>query len=148
MIWLLSTRGAGIAPTGEPGNETMIEGVHSVVYRPGIDVFAFGIDDRGIGEPGTFARGLQHISGYVYSYDGSAAETLFAQPDGIDLVIHYRADSGRRKRTFVDVIFIGNASVTIPSINEGVSRLIGVPFRVHIPAVDQLWQHVIDEADA
>jgi len=146
MLWILATRGASTKLRSSPYTETPIEGVHSVVYKPGIAVFAFTGGE--LWDPGTFARGLHRISGYVFSYHGLVAETLFASPDDIDLVIYYRADSGRRKRTITDVIFIGDATVTVPSVNEGVSELIGVPFRVQVPEGDDVWDHVVDEEDS
>ena len=52
-----------------------------------------------------------------------------------------------RKRTFFDVIFVGDATVTVPAQNSGFSTLIGVPFRVQIPLGESLSAHVSDTAD-
>ncbi|MFQ5495782.1 MAG: hypothetical protein ACE5EX_10425 [Phycisphaerae bacterium] len=94
---------------------------------------------------GTFSRGVHRITGLVLSYDGSAAETLFAIESDIDLLIRYRAGNGRKRlRTLTDVLFIGDATVVIPSINRGTPELIGVPFRVQIPETDKLSDHVSD----
>ena len=144
MIWILATRGASTKLRASPFTETTIEGVQSVVYKPGIESVPFAGDDQAAGELGTFGRGVHRVSGFVFSYDGSVAETLFAITDEIDLIVQYRAGGQRRKRTFADVIFIGNATVTVPSLNSGVSELVGVPFRVQIPAGETLAGHITD----
>ena len=122
MIWILATRGASTKLRESPFTETAIEGVQSIIYKPG-------------------------ISGFVFSYDGDAAEILLAIEDPIDLIIRYRASGQKRKRTLADVIFVGDATVTVPGVNTGVSELIGVPFRVQIPPGDTLADHVTDATD-
>jgi hypothetical protein len=97
---------------------------------------------------GTFGRGVNRISGFVFSYHGSVAETLFAITAGIDLVIRYRANTQKRKRTISDVLFVGDAVVTAPSLNSGVSELIGVPFRVQVPVGETVADHVADAVEA
>lgn len=148
MIWILATRGASTKLRSSPYTETMIEGVQSVVYKPGITPVPFSGSDTDDGEPGTFGRGLHRISGFVFSYDGSAAETLFAIDDEIDLIIRYRGNGQVRKRTLKDVVFVGDAAVTIPGLSAGVSELIGVPFRVQIPEGNTLADHVEDMVDS
>ncbi len=147
MIWVLATRGASTKLRASPFTETAIAGVHSVVYKPGVEPVPFAGDDGAAGELGTFGRGRQRISGLVFSYNGSAAESLFSITEEIDLIVRYRAGGQRRKRTFGDVVFIGDASVTVPSLNSGVSELVGVPFRVQIPAGETLAGHVTDVED-
>jgi len=146
MIWILATRGAATKLRASPFTETPIEGMHSVVYRPGIEPIPFAGDDAA--EPlGVFGRGVQRISGVLFSYDGSAAEELLGITAAIDLIVRYQAGGEDRKRTFSDVIFIGDATVTVPAVNTGLSTLIGVPFRVQIPLGETLAQHVTDAAD-
>ncbi len=147
MIWILATLGASTKLRSTPFTETAIEGVHSVVYKPGIVPVPFDGADTMEGELGTFGRGLHRISGFVFSYDGSAAETLFAMESDIDLIIKYRANGQKRKRTLSDVIFVGDASVTIPALNDGVSELIGIPFKVQIPEGEKLSGHITDAVD-
>lgn len=148
MIWILATRGAATKLRATPFTETTIEGVHSVAYKPGIEAVPFSGEDQTQGKLGTFGRGVYRISGFVFSYHGSAAETLFAVTAGIDLIIRYRANGQKRKRTLSDVIFIGDATVTVPALNAGISELIGVPFRVQIPSGETLAEHVTDVVDA
>lgn len=147
MIWILATRGASTKLRSAPNTETNIEGVHSVVYKPGIEPVPFTGSDTSEGELGTFGRGVQRLSGFLFSYDGSAAETLFAITDQIDLIIRYRAGGEKRKRMLQDVLFVGDATVTVPGLNTGVSELIGVPFRVQIPEGNTLANHVQDAVD-
>lgn len=147
MIWILATRGATLRLRLTPFTETDIEGVYSVVYEPGITPIPASADDDSAGPPGTFARGLHRISGFVMSYDGNVAETLFAVEDGIDLIIRYRANGQKRKRIISDVVFVGDATVTVPSINRGLSSVIGVPFRVQIPEGETLTDHVSDAVE-
>jgi len=147
MIWILATRGASTKLRSTPFTETVIEGVHSVVYKPGIVPVPFDGGDATEGELGTFGRGLHRISGFVFSYDGSAAETLFDMESDIDLIIKYRANGQKRKRTLSDVIFVGDASVTVPALNDGVSELIGIPFKVQIPEGEKLSGHITDAVD-
>ncbi|MEK6674835.1 MAG: hypothetical protein AABZ47_04175 [Planctomycetota bacterium] len=147
MIWILASRGATTKLRASPFTETAIEGVHSVVYRPGVEpVPVSGALPTG-GAFGTFSRGIQRISGFVFSYHGSAAETLFAIESGIDLLIRYRANKQRRLRKLKDVIFIGDATVMVSALNEGVSELIGVPFRVQIPEGEKLSDHIEDTVE-
>ena len=147
MIWILATRGASTKLRNNPYTETPIEGVHSVVYKPGIAPIAYTGQEGEWGPAGTFERGLRRISGYVFSYHGLAAETLLSIEQDIDLVIRYRANSEKRKRTLKEVIFLGDAVVTVPGLNAGISELIGIPFRVQFPEVDDFSDHVVDEED-
>lgn len=147
MIWILATRGASTKLRSPPNTETNIEGVHSVVYKPGIEPVPFTGSDTSEGELGTFGRGAQRLSGFLFSYDGSVAETLFAITDQIDLIIRYRAGGEKRKRMLQDVLFVGDATVTVPGLNTGVSELTGVPFRVQIPEGNTLANHVQDAVD-
>lgn len=147
MIWILATRGASTILRDSPFTETTIEGVHSVVYRPGIAPVPLGGGDATAGPVGTYARGVHRISGFVFSYDGQVAETLFAIESDIDLIIRYRANAAIRKRTLSDVMFVGDASITVPALNAGVPELIGVPFRVQLPESDKLSDHITDAVD-
>lgn len=147
MIWILATRGANIKLRDSPFTETPIEGVHSVVYQPGVQAVPHTGEDTGVGALGTFASGLHRISGVLFSFHGLVAETLLATTAGIDLVIRYRASDGHRRRTLTDVLFVGDATVTVPSLNDGLSALIGVPFRVQIAEGETVGQHVIDAVD-
>lgn len=145
MIWILATRGASTKLRNSPFTETVIEGVHSLVYKPGIEPVP--ADGNGGAALGTFLRGLHRVSGVVFSHHGSAAETLLGITAPIDLIIRYRADGSKRKRTLADVIFLGDAMVSFPTLSSGVSELIGVPFRVQIPEGEALAGHVVDAAD-
>jgi hypothetical protein len=147
MIWILATRGASTKLRSTPFTETVIEGVHSVVYRPGIEMVPYSGGQESSGALGTFARGLHRVSGFVFSYHGSAAETLLSITAAIDLWIRYRAAGQKRLRKLKDVIFLGDATVMFPSRNRGFSELIGVPFRVQIPEGETLSQHVEDTAE-
>ena len=147
MIWILATRGASTKLRAIPFTETAIEGMHSVVYKSGVEPVVFSGGDESEGELGTFARGLNRVSGFVFSYHGSVAETLLGITIEIDLIVRYRANKEKRKRTFADVIFLGDAVVTVPPVNTGVSELIGVPFRVQIPEGETLATHVLDTTD-
>jgi len=148
MIWILATRGASTKLRDSPFTETAIEGVHSVVYRPGVEPVPVSGAESGSGMMGTYVRGLHRIGGFVFSYHGSAAETLFSITAGIDLWIRYRADGARRLRKLKNVIFAGDATVTFPGQNRGLSELIAVPFRVQIPEGDTLANHVEDILDS
>jgi len=148
MIWILATRGASTKLRASPFTETTIEGVHSVVYKPGIEPVPFSGEDLTQGKLGTFARGVYRISGFLFSYHGSAAETLLGITTEIDLLIRYRANGQKRKRTLSDVLFVGDATVTVPALNAGVSELIGVPFRVQIPSGETLADHVTDAVES
>ncbi|MFQ5592286.1 MAG: hypothetical protein ACE5HE_14080, partial [Phycisphaerae bacterium] len=101
MIWLLAVRGASTKLRSAPYTETSVEGVHSVVYKPGIEPIAFMGGDTAEGELGTFGRGVHRLSGFLFSYDGSTADTLLAVTAPIDLIIRYRASGERRKRTLL-----------------------------------------------
>ena len=127
-----------------PFTETTIEGVHSVVYKPGVQPVALTEDpDRG-----TFDRGLHRISGFVFSYDGLSAKTLLGIIAEIDLIVRYRAPGEARKLTLSDVVFAGDAIVSFPPINRGVSTLIGVPFLVNVPEGDTLDDHLADAVES
>ena len=76
MIWILATRGAATKLRATPFTETAIEGVHSVVYKPGIAPVPFSGADASAGILGTFDRGLHRSSGFVFSYHASVAEAL------------------------------------------------------------------------
>lgn len=146
MIAILATRGAATKLRALPFTETVIEGVHSVVYKPGIEAIPFAGDSSA--EPlGSYGRGVHRISGVLFSYHGAVAETLLGITAGIDLIVRYRANGQKRKRTFADVVFVGDASITMPSMNTGLPALIGVPFRVQIPLGETLDTHVTDAAD-
>ena len=148
MISILATRGASTKLRASPFTETTIDGVHSVVYKPGIEPVPLSGEDLTQGKLGTFARGVHRISGFLFSYHGSAAETLLGITTGIDLLIRYRANGQKRKRTLSDVLFVGDATVTVPALNAGVSELIGVPFRVQIPSGETLADHVMDAVES
>ncbi len=148
MIWILATRGAATKLRTTPFTETAIEGVYSVVYKPGIEAVPFSGEEQAQGKLGAFGRGVYRISGFVFSYHGLAAESLFAVTAGIDLIIRYQANGQKRKRTLSDVIFIGDATVAVPALNAGVSELIGVPFRVQIPSGETFAEHVTDAVDS
>jgi hypothetical protein len=148
MIWIMATRGAATKLRASPFTETAVLGVHSVVYKPGVEPIPFAGDDADAGALGTFKRGLHRVSGVLFSYHGSVAEELLGMTAAIDLIIRYRGGGERRRRTLSNVIFVGDAAVTVPALSSGVSALIGVPFRVQIPASNTLAQHVIDEVDA
>lgn len=147
MIWILATRGVDTKLVVSPFTETPIAGAHSVVYKPGIQVVPYTGEDGTAGALGTFAKGLHRISGVVFSYDGSAAETLLGMTGEFDLVIRYRAAGEKRKRTISNVLFAGDATVTVPAVNTGATPLIGVPFRVQIPEGNTLAGHVTDTTD-
>ena len=149
MIWILATRGASTKLRAAPFTETVIEGVHSVVYKPGIEPIPFsGRDSSAEGERGTFTRGLHRISGFLFSHHGLAGENLLGIDEEIDLIIRYRASGEKRIRMLKDVLFVGDATVTVPAVNSGVSELVGVPFRVQIPEGATLANHVEDTVDA
>ena len=148
MIWILSVRGASTKLRDAPFTETAIQGVHSVVYKPGIEPVPFSGDDASQGPLGRYTRGLHRLSGIVFSYDGSAAETLFAIASPIDLIIKYRASGEKRKRTLSDVLFVGDATITVPTLSDGTSELIGVPFRVQIAEGETIGDHVADATDS
>ena len=142
MIWILATRGAsyfnGMA-------ETVIEGVHSLVYRVGVTPVA--CDGEGGCKVGEFKRVVQRVSGVLFSYHGSVAEELLVIDDTVDLEVRYRANLEHRKRTFSKVLFMGDAVVAFPALNTGVSELIGVPFRVQLPNNKRIGDRITDAAD-
>lgn len=148
MIWILTIRDAATRLRVTPFTETGIEGVHSLVYQPGIEPVPLTGQDATAGPRGTFGRGLHRVSGFLFSYHGSAAETLFAITDDIDLIVRYRANGQKRKRTLLDVVFVGDAEVVVPPLNAGVSEVTGIPFRVQIPEGGTLADHVADEVEA
>lgn len=148
MIWILATRGAATKLRASPFTETAIAGVHSVVYKPGVTPVPQDGSDTATGPNGTFARGVHRLSGVLFAYDGSAAETLLALTAGLDLLIRYRASGEKRLRTLKDVVFIGDAMVTFPAAGgSALPELVGVPFRVQIPEGETLAQHVADVAE-
>ncbi len=148
MIWILATRGAATKLRATPFTETAIEGVHSVVYKAGVEPVPFSGEDGEAGPLGTFGRGVHRLSGVVFSHHGSIAESLFGVTSGIDLLVRYQANGQKRLRTFLDVIFVGDATVTIPSLNTGRPELIGVPFRVQIPDSETLADHLSDSVES
>lgn len=149
MVLIVATRGVATKLRSSPFTETVIVGVHSVVYRPGVEPVPEDGTDAAAAANGTFTRGVQRIPGVLFAYDGSAAEALFALTAGIDLVIRYRASGEKRVRTLGDVIFVGDAVVTFPAAGGGaLPGLVGVPFRVQIPEGETLSEHVTDEAEA
>lgn len=148
MNWILATRGASTKLRLTPFTETTIEGVHSVVYKPGIAPVPLSGADTSEGALGTFQRGLHRISGFVFSYHGDVAETLLSITSEIDLIVRYRANTQKRMRTLSDIIFVGDSAVTFPALNAGESELIGVPFRVQIPEGSTLATHVTDAVEA
>lgn len=148
MIWILASRGASTLLRLSPFTEMVISSVHSVAYKPGIVPVPANGADATTGELGTFTRGLHRVTGVVFSHDGSAAETLLGIQSAIDLIIRYRSNGQKRKRTLADVLFVGDATVTVPSLNEGLPQLVGVPFRLQIPEGDTLADHVTDALDS
>jgi hypothetical protein len=148
MIWILATRGTSTILREPPYTETTIDGTHGVVYKPGITPIPCTGSDAQAGPLGTYSRGLHRAAGFVFSYNGSAAETLFAVEDRIDLIIRYRANGQARKRKLKDVLFVGDATVTVPGLGRGVSELVGVPFRIQIPETATLADHIEDTVDS
>lgn len=147
MLWILATRGASTVLRASPFTDTTIEGVHSVVYKPGIEPIPLTGEDATQGAFGTFTRGMHRAVGFVFSYHGSAAETLLAIESPIDLIIRYRANGQKRKRTLQDILFVGDATVTFPALNTGVSELVGVPFRLQLADGTKLGDRVQDVVD-
>ena len=99
MIWILATRGAATKLRLSPFTETPIEGVHSIVYKPGIEAVPLSGIDTSQGQRGTFTRGLHRASGLLFSYDGSVAEThARVWIKGDQLMLHHVA---RRRQTLV-----------------------------------------------
>ena len=62
--------------------------------------------------------------------------------------MRYRANGQKRVRTFDDVIFVGDATVTVPNVNSGTSSLTGVPFHVQIPLDQRMSDFFTDEVDS
>lgn len=147
MISLLAIHSAATKLRDAPFTETPIPGVHSLIYRPGVEPLPLAGDDAATGPRGTFARGLHRLSGVLFLHDGAAAEALLTTTDDLDLIIRYRTGHERRVRTFKDVLFAGDATVTIPPRNTGLSELVGVPFRLQIPEGETIADHVEDEGD-
>ena len=146
MIWILATRGASWFNGME---ETVIEGVHSVVYKVGVTPIPG--DGEGNGKIGEFGRGVHRISGFLFSYHGSVAEELLMVNESlntVDLEVRYRANGEHRKRTFSKVIFVGDATVPFASLNIGVAGLIGVPFRVQLPKNKDIDDRITDAIDS
>jgi len=144
MIWILATRGASWFDDQEV--ETVIEGVHSMVYKVGVTPIPG--DGEGNGEIGEFERGVHRVSGFLFSYHGSVAEELLSIDDTVTLEVRYRANGEHRKRTFTEVIFVGDATVTFLPLNTGVSKLIGVPFRVQLPENQTIDDRITDASDS
>lgn len=148
MVWILATRGASTKLRLTPFTETVVEEIHSVVYKPGVESIPNSGADANGAPLGTFARGVHRISGFLFTYDGSAAETLLTVESAIDLIVRYRGNGNqKRKRIFQDIIFAGDATVTVPGVNTGIPELVGVPFRVQIPVGDTIADHITDEAE-
>jgi hypothetical protein len=145
MNWILATRGAATVLRVSPFTETAIVGVHSVVYRPGVDLIPLYVGDA---TPlGSYARGLHRLAGVVYAYDADVAEALLGITAEVDLRIRYRARSGVRRRTIERIVFGGSSQVSFPAISEGLPPLIGVPFRAQLPSGTTLGDAVTDEAE-
>ena len=99
--------------------------------------------NQGLDSSTQLAAFVEHIAGEIED----VAEDLFAVTAAIDLIVRYRANGQKRRRTFADVLFVGAATVAFPNRNTGVSELIGVPFRVQIPEGSALADHITDEED-
>jgi len=148
MIWLLAVRKVSTKLVNSPFTESFIEGAHSVIYEPGVEVVAYTGAQGSEGDAGEFGRGINRISGMVFAYDGSAAEELFAIESEIDLKIYYTAGKNeKRVRTLKDIIFIGDAEVMVPGEHSGLGELIGVPFRVNFADGTKLADRVTDAAE-
>lgn len=132
----------------DPYTETAVNTAYGVVYGPSIEVLEKDPPDEG-----TFERGLHRISGHVFAVDNGVAETLFAITAAIDLIVRYTNDAGqKRKRTFSDVLFAGEALATEGLLREQArpaadAMLFGVPFVVQIRSDETIGDHVSDEAD-
>ncbi len=145
MNWILATRGAATVLRVSPFTETAITGVHSVVYRPGVDLIPLYVGDA---TPlGAYSRGLHRIAGVVYAYDGDAAEALLSIDAEVDLLIRYRARDGVRVRTIERILFGGAAQVAFPAVETEAAPLIGVPFRAQLPTGTTLANAIIDQED-
>jgi len=144
---MLSTLGARTKLRDAPFTETPVPTVQTLVYRVGVAPVPLS-GEEGEGPEGTFARGARRASGVLFTYHGSAAEELFGIDEPIDLIVTYRSGTERRRRTFADVVFVGDATVAVPSLNTGLPALVGVPFREQIPLGDTLADHIIDELES
>ncbi len=148
MIWLLAHRSMSTKLTDTPFTETPIEGGHSLVYVPGVEPIRYAGQEPPLGPLGTYGQGLHRASGFVFSYDGDAAEKLLAITVSVELIVYYLSNRNRhRKRRLLDVVFVGDATVRVPPSNTGLTDLIGVPFKVNIPENETLADHIIDETD-
>jgi hypothetical protein len=148
MIWLLANRGMSTQLLDEPHTATPIQGAHSLVYSPGVEPIRYAGNVSPQGPLGTYGRGLHRVSGFVFSFDGDAAEKLLRIEADIQLIVFYVAGRNEpRIRRFIDTVFVGDATISIPPLNVGVGELIGVPFKVNIPEDETLDDHIIDEVD-
>ena len=148
MIWLLANRRLSTKLLDSPYTETTISGAHSLIYSPGVEPIRYAGNVSLQGPLGTYGRGLHRVSGFVFSFDGDTAEKLLRIEDRIQLVVYYIAEENEHRiRRFLEVVFVGDAAVTIPPLNVGVGELIGVPFKVNIPEDETLDDHIIDEVD-
>lgn len=148
MIWLLAHRKMSTKLVAAPYTETTIDGAHSLVYSPGVEPIRYAGQEPPFGPLGTYGQGLHRASGFVFSFDGEAAEKLLGITDDIELIVYYlAAQNEHRRRRLVDVVFVGDATVRVPPSNTGVGDLIGVPFKVNIPEDETLADHIIDEAE-
>ena len=148
MIWLLAHRKMSTKLRESPYTETTIDGANSLVYQPGVEPIRNSGQTGSEYPLGTFRQGMHRASGFVFSFDGDAAEKLLGIEEAIDLIVYYIAGENRhRKRTFSDVVFVGDATVRVPPASTGLSDLIGVPFKVNIPSGETLADHISDEAD-
>ena len=148
MIWLLANRGISTKKLDGPYTETTVWMGHSVVYSPGVEPIRYAGNVSPQGPLGYYGRGLHRASGFVFSFDGDAAEDLLRIDYRIQLVIYYIAGTNQyRIRRFLETVFVGDATVTIPPLNTGIGELVGVPFRVNIAEDETLDNHSIDEVD-
>jgi len=148
MIWLLAHRGMSTKLIDPPHTEAPIAGAHSLVYLPGVEPVQNDGQEGAAGSEGTFTRGGHRVSGFVFTHSGTAAEDLLGITDPIELIVRYLANRNRhRLRTLSDVVFVGDATVTVPATNDGVGELIGVPFKVNIPVGETLADHIDDQAE-
>ncbi|MHC5110221.1 MAG: hypothetical protein ACYTHJ_10125 [Planctomycetota bacterium] len=147
MTWTLGIRGAATRLREAPFTEVPITDVHSLVYKVGVATIPNDGSDESQGEAGTFSRGGYRVSGFLFTFDSRWADVLLTMTEAVDLVLYYLAEGARRKRTIVDVLFCGDAIVTVPDRNAGLPELIGIPFRVQLPTNQILTDHIIDEED-
>ncbi len=148
MIWVLAHRGMSTRLIGSPFTETPIAGAHSILYRPGVEPVYNDGQEGSAGYEGTYSRGLHRVSGFVFTQDGAGAETLLSITAAIKLLVYYTAARNHhRLRTLTDVVFVGDATVTVPALNAGLGDLVGVPFKVNIPRGETLADHIDDDAE-